>query len=161
MPSSKGIDSQNTGAVIASAAKQSIFLFSRVQKDGLLRRFAPRNDGFGRSAALLDRRQLVMKDTQMHNPAHPGEVVRELCVVPLKLTLSDAAKALDVARSTLSNFLNGKRDLSPEMALKLEMAFGGSAEAWLRMQTQYNIWKMRQNAGDVRVNEVFVRPIAA
>jgi addiction module HigA family antidote len=102
-----------------------------------------------------------MKDTQMHNPAHPGEVVRELCVVPLKLTLSDAAKALDVARSTLSNFLNGKRDLSPEMALKLEMAFGGSAEAWLRMQTQYNIWKMRQNAGDVRVNEVFVRPIAA
>ena len=77
---------------------------------------------------------------KMHNPPHPGEVLNELCLKPLKLTVTDAARALGVSRKTLSSIVNGRAGISPEMALRLSIAFGTSAESWLSQQLQYELW---------------------
>ena len=79
----------------------------------------------------------------MHDPPHPGEAIREFCLEPLGLTVTDAAKALDVSRKTLSALLNGRFGISPEMALRLSKAFGGSAESWLIQQAQYDLWQVK------------------
>ena len=73
---------------------------------------------------------------KMHNPPHPGEVLRELCLEPLGLSVSEAAKALGISRKTLSGILNGRAGISPEMAVRLSIAFDTSAESWLNQQTQ-------------------------
>ena len=72
----------------------------------------------------------------MHNPPHPGEILRTLCLEPLGLSVTDAAKALGVSRKTLSSLLNGRTGISPEMAVRLSIAFDTSAESWLRQQAQ-------------------------
>ena len=82
---------------------------------------------------------------RMHNPPHPGEVIRELCIDPLELTVTDAAKGLGVSRKTLSAILNGRAGVSPDMALRLAKAFGGSAESWLSQQMAYDLWHARQH----------------
>jgi addiction module HigA family antidote len=79
----------------------------------------------------------------MFNPPHPGETVRELCLNPLGLTVTDAAKGLGVSRKTLSSLLNGRFGISPEMAIRLAKAFGGSPESWLMQQAQYDLWQVR------------------
>jgi len=66
---------------------------------------------------------------QMHNPPHPGEVIRGLCLEPLEISVTDAAEALGVARKTLSAILNGRAGISPEMALRLSIAFNTSPES--------------------------------
>ena len=81
---------------------------------------------------------------QMHNPPHPGEVIRELCLEPLGLSVTAAARALGVARKSLSELLNGKSGISPEMAIRLSIAFNTTAESWLNQQMQYDLWKARQ-----------------
>jgi addiction module HigA family antidote len=75
----------------------------------------------------------------MRNPPHPGGVVLRQCIEPLGLSITDAAVALGVTRNTLSELVNGKRGVSPEMAVRLEKAFGGSAESWLVQQAQYDL----------------------
>lgn len=82
----------------------------------------------------------------MHNPAHPGEILRELCIAPLGLTVTDVAERLMVTRKTLSSILNGHSGISPEMALRLAKAFGGTPEHWLEMQVQYDLWQAKQTA---------------
>jgi addiction module HigA family antidote len=67
----------------------------------------------------------------MYDPPHPGEVIKELCLQPSGLTVTDAAKGLGISRKTLSALLNGRFGISPEMAIRLSKAFGGSAESWL------------------------------
>ncbi len=67
---------------------------------------------------------------RMHNPLHPGEIVKTLCLEPLSVSVTDAAKALGVSRKTLSAILNGRAGISPEMAVRLSIAFGTSAESW-------------------------------
>jgi len=79
----------------------------------------------------------------MFNPPHPGETVRELCLKPLGLTVTDAAKGLGVSRKTLSSLLNGRFGISPEMAIRLSKAFGGSPESWLIQQAQYDLWQVQ------------------
>ncbi len=76
----------------------------------------------------------------MHNPPHPGEVIKELCVGPLGLSVTDTAKALGISRKTLSNILNGHAGISPEMAVRLSIAFNTSSESWLNQQLQYDLW---------------------
>lgn len=85
----------------------------------------------------------------MHNPPHPGEIVREECIKPLGLSVTDAAKGLGVTRKTLSELLNGHSGVSPEMAIRLEKAFGSTAETWLRLQ--YDLWQAKQRAASVEV----------
>ena len=81
----------------------------------------------------------------MHNPPHPGEIIKEFCVEPLGLTVTKAAESLGVTRKTFSMLLNGKSGISPEMALRLSNVFGRTPEGWLRLQLQYDLWKAKQN----------------
>jgi len=87
----------------------------------------------------------------MLNPPHPGEVVRELCLDPLDLSVTAAAEGLGVARKTLSELLNGHAGISPEMALRLSMGFGGSAESWLQQQALYDLAQTRKKAGNLNI----------
>jgi addiction module HigA family antidote len=82
--------------------------------------------------------------SQMHNPPHPGEILADICLEPLGLSVTEAAEALGVSRKTLSALLNGRQGISPEMALRIEAAFGGNAEHWLRIQDSYDLWQVRQ-----------------
>jgi addiction module HigA family antidote len=79
----------------------------------------------------------------MKNPPHPGGLVLRQCIEPLGLTITDAAAALGVTRTTLSELVNGKRGISPEMAVRLSKVFGGSAESWLTQQAQYDLAQVR------------------
>lgn len=76
---------------------------------------------------------------KMHDPPHPGEVLKKLCLEPLELTVTEAAKALGVSRKTLSAILNGRAGVSPEMAVRLSIAFDTTAESWLNQQVQYDL----------------------
>jgi len=76
---------------------------------------------------------------KMHKPPHPGEILRVLCLGPLGLSVTEAAQALDVSRKTLSSILNGRSGISPEMAVRLSIAFNTTAESWLRQQLQYDL----------------------
>lgn len=77
---------------------------------------------------------------RMHNPPHPGEILRDLCLRPLGVTVTQAAADLGVTRKTLSAILNGRAGISPEMAIRLSMAFDTTAESWLNQQVQYDLW---------------------
>jgi addiction module HigA family antidote len=90
----------------------------------------------------------------MHNPPHPGEVLRTLCLEPLKISITETAKALGVSRKTLSAILNGRAGISPEMAVRLSIAFGTSAESWLNQQTQYDLWHAEQRRKKLRVRKL-------
>ena len=81
----------------------------------------------------------------MHNPPHPGEIIKEFCVEPLDLTVTKAAECLGVTRKTFSMLLNGKSGISPEMALRLSKVFGRTPEGWLRLQLQFDLWKAKKN----------------
>ena len=91
---------------------------------------------------------------RMHNPPHPGEVLKTLCLEPLKVSITEAAKALRVSRKTLSSILNGRAGISPEMAVRLSIAFGTSAESWLSQQTQYDLWHVEQRRKKLRVRKL-------
>ena len=93
----------------------------------------------------------------MHNPAHPGEVIRESCLKPLGLTVGKAAEHLGVTRKTLSDLLNEHSGVSPEMALRLEKALGGSADIWLRMQVNYDLARVRRRAAEITVERLSPR----
>jgi addiction module HigA family antidote len=86
----------------------------------------------------------------MKNPPHPGRVVRQDCVEPLGLTITEAAKALGVTRQALNNLVNGKAGISPEMAVRLSKAFGGSPDMWLRLQANYDLAQVRQDEIEVK-----------
>jgi len=90
----------------------------------------------------------------MHNPPHPGEILRELCLEPLGLSVTDAAKALGVSRKTLSSVLNGRAGISPEMAVRLSIAFDTSAESWLNQQVQYDLWQAEKRRKSLRVARI-------
>ena len=88
---------------------------------------------------------------KMHNPPHPGEVLRTLCLEPLGLTVTETARALGVSRKTLSSILNGRAGVSPEMAIRLSLAFDTSAESWLHQQLQCDLWRAERNRKKLRV----------
>ncbi|MCB8888298.1 HigA family addiction module antidote protein [Halomonas malpeensis] len=87
-------------------------------------------------------------------PPHPGEVIRELCLEPLGLSVTAAAQALGVSRKTLSAVLNGKAGISPEMAVRLSIAFNTSSESWLTQQAQYELWHAEQHRNDLRAKKL-------
>lgn len=92
----------------------------------------------------------------MHNPPHPGEVLRDLCLEPLGLSVTAAAKALGVSRKTLSAVLNGHAGISPEMAIRLSIAFDTSAESWLQQQMHYELWQAEQHRDELEVKKLAV-----
>jgi len=90
----------------------------------------------------------------MHNPPHPGEVIRRQCLEPLGLSVTVAAEGLGVSRNTLSMLLNGRAGISPDMAIRLSKGFGGSPESWLRQQMQYDLWKAQRHARAIKVKKL-------
>jgi len=82
---------------------------------------------------------------RMYNPPHPGEIIREFCIEPLSLTVTGAAKSLGVSRKTFSGLLNGRSGISPEMAMRLSKVFGRSPEGWLKLQLQFDLWRIQQS----------------
>ena len=97
-----------------------------------------------------------MSQMRMHNPPHPGEILRELCLEPRGLSVTRAAQALGVSRKTLSAIVNGRAGISPEMAIRLGKAFGTTAESWLNQQTQYDLWVATQILEEVDVEDLSV-----
>ncbi|HEX4160500.1 MAG TPA: HigA family addiction module antitoxin [Rhizomicrobium sp.] len=99
----------------------------------------------------------------MHDPAHPGEVIRELCLRPLNLTVTDAAEALGVTRKTFSDLLNGHSGVSPEMAIRLEKVGWSTADHWLRMQLRRDLWVTRQRTNKIKIRRKFTKrePVSA
>ena len=89
----------------------------------------------------------------MHDPRHPGGMIRRQCLEPLGLTVTAAAKGLGVSRNTLSMLLNGRLGISPEMAIRLSQGFGGSPESWLTQQMQYDLWRARHGAREIVVRK--------
>jgi len=90
----------------------------------------------------------------MHNPPHPGEVIKELCIEPLGISVTAAAEGLGVSRKTLSAILNGRAGISPEMAVRLSIAFDTSSESWLNQQTQYDLWQAEQFRDSLKVDRL-------
>lgn len=91
---------------------------------------------------------------KMHNPPHPGEILRELCIEPLGLSITEAADALGVTRKTLSSILNGRSGISPEMAVRLSLAFGTNSESWLNQQSQYDLWEAEKKRKQLNVKKL-------
>ena len=90
----------------------------------------------------------------MKNPPHPGLSVRHDCLEPLGLSVTEAAKRLGVSRKQLSDIVNGHAGISPEMAIRLDKAFGGGAETWLRIQAAYDLAQAMKRADDIRVERL-------
>ena len=82
----------------------------------------------------------------MKSPPHPGETVRKDCIEPLDLTVTEAAEGLGVSRKHLSALVNGRAGISPNMAIRLSKAFGGSPESWLRQQMQYDLRQAQEQS---------------
>ncbi len=87
----------------------------------------------------------------MKNPPHPGRLVRSACLEAVGLTVTDGAKVLGVSRPTLSSLINARAGISPEMAIRLEKAFGGTADAWLRMQAAFDLAQARRGESNIGV----------
>ncbi len=89
----------------------------------------------------------------VHNPPHPGELIRHQCLEPLELTITKAAGGLGVSRNTLSMLLNARLGTSPEMAIRLSKGFGGSPESWLRQQMQHDLWHAQKMQKKIKVRK--------
>ena len=90
----------------------------------------------------------------MKNPPHPGLSVRHDCLEPLGLTVTDAARKLGVSRKQMSDIVNGRSGISPEMAIRLDKAFGGGAETWYRLQAAYDLAQAMKSASRIKVKRI-------
>jgi addiction module HigA family antidote len=90
----------------------------------------------------------------MKNPPHPGRSIRNACLEPLGLTVTQGAETLGVTRQALNNVINGKSGISPEMAIRLSKAFGSTPETWLRMQLAYDLAQARKNSARIKVKRL-------
>ena len=90
----------------------------------------------------------------MKSPPHPGLSVRHDCIESLGLTITEAARVLGVTRQALNNLVNCKAAISPEMAIRLNKAFGGGADTWLRLQAAYDLAQAEKHAGKIKVQRV-------
>jgi addiction module HigA family antidote len=90
----------------------------------------------------------------MHNPPHPGEILRQMWLAPLNLSITAAAENLKVSRKTVSEIVNGRASITPEMAMRLELAFGKSAQSWLGHQNAYDLSQMQERVAELGVERV-------
>ncbi|MBA4141453.1 MAG: HigA family addiction module antidote protein [Nitrosospira sp.] len=100
----------------------------------------------------------AVQGVRMKNPAHPGGLVKTEIIEPLGLSVTEAAQALGVTRPALSAFLNERASLSPEMALRIEKAFGASMDTLMRMQSSFAIAQARKREGDIKVSPFHAKP---
>jgi addiction module HigA family antidote len=97
----------------------------------------------------------------MKNPAHPGRIVRNACLEPLGLSITEGAQVLGVSRQALNNVVNGKSGISPMMAIRLAKAFGSTPETWLRMQLAYDLAQARKEEGKIKVRRQRLEAVPA
>jgi len=97
----------------------------------------------------------------IHKPKHPGSMVKSLCLEPLGISVTEAAKALQISRPTLSKLLNGRIAISPEMAIRLAVVFNTSDELWINLQAGYDLWKTKQERPKLRLKVLFEPALAA
>jgi addiction module HigA family antidote len=90
----------------------------------------------------------------MYNPPHPGEILSDLWLKPMELSITSVAEKLHVSRKTLSELVNGRAAVSPEMALRLELAFGKSAASWLGHQAAYDLWLLEGRRAELDIERV-------
>ena len=83
---------------------------------------------------------------QMHSPAHPGKILKEMYMTPLGVTVTKVADALGVTRKHVSAIVNGRAPVTPDMAVRLAGVFGTEPEIWVNLQAQYDLWLVRQQA---------------
>ena len=95
----------------------------------------------------------------MNEPPHPGPSVRHDCLEPLHLSVTEGARVLGITRQALNNLVNAKAGISPEMAIRLDKAFGGTAEGWLALQTAFDLARARRNEPAVAVKRYEGRPV--
>jgi addiction module HigA family antidote len=98
---------------------------------------------------------------KMYNPPHPGEIIKGLWLDPSDVSITEAAQAMGVSRKTLSKIVNGRGRVTPEIALRLSVALGSSAESWLGHQAAYDLWEIEQHRDDFRVVPLFASTLAA
>lgn len=90
----------------------------------------------------------------MHNPPHPGEMVREMCLKPLGLSVTKTAEGLGVSRKALSELLNGRTGVSAEMSVRLSKAFGSAPEFWMGLQMSYDLWRVKKKTDRFKVKRL-------
>lgn len=95
----------------------------------------------------------------IHEPKHPGKMVKSLCLKPLNLSVSQAAKLLKISRPTLSKIVNGHLNISPEMAMRLSIVFNTSEELWINLQAGYDLWRAQKVRSRLRLHP-FVSRVA-
>ena len=93
---------------------------------------------------------------KMHNPPHPGEVIKGLWLQPMGISITEASRALGVSRKTLSKIINGNGSVTPEMAVRLSIALGSSPESWMGHQVAYDLWQVEQHKDDLHVQPLKV-----
>ena len=93
----------------------------------------------------------------IHNPKHPGRLVKSLCLDPLNLSVTAAATALKISRPTLSKLLNGRIGISPEMAIRISVVFSTSAKLWVDLQAGYDLWKAEQKKKSFRLKALVMQ----
>ena|SRR5438105_2958571 len=130
-----------------SAERLGIRTLTAAMLDRLLRR---------RQWSLFKRENCRLKDKRRAGLLEP----RHDCIEPFDLTITEAADILGVTRQALNNIVNGKSGISPEMAIRLDKAFGGGAETWLRLQMAYDLAQTRQREGEIKVRRVVRRKVA-
>ncbi len=96
----------------------------------------------------------------MKNPPHPGRSLKDACLEPLQLSVTEGAKVLGVTRHTLSRVINGQSGISPDMAIRLEKAGWSNADHWLRLQTAYELAQARKRQDQIQVERYQPRPAA-
>jgi len=98
---------------------------------------------------------------KMYNPPHPGEIIKGLWLDPMDVSITEAAQAMAISRKTLSKIINGRARVTPEIAVRLAIALGSSAESWLGHQAAYDLWKLEQHPENVRAVPLFASSPAA
>ena len=96
----------------------------------------------------------------MKNPPHPGRSIKDACLEPLGLSVTEGAKVLGVTRNTLSRVINGQNGISADMAIRLEKAGWSNADHWLRLQTAYELAQARQHEDQIKVEPFRPQPVA-
>jgi addiction module HigA family antidote len=98
---------------------------------------------------------------KMYNPPHPGEIIKGLWLDPMGVSITDAAQAMAISRKTLSKIVNGRGRVTPEIAVRLSIALGSSAESWLGHQAAYDLWELEQHPPNARIVPLFASTPAA
>ena len=92
-------------------------------------------------------------------PSHPGEILKELYITPLAITVTETATKLGVTRKALSELINGHSGVSAEMSLRLSMAFNTTPDLWLGLQQEFDLWKAKQKMGKMTIKPFFKRAV--